>query len=176
MVVAIIKTYTMKEQLEFSKLCSLKITEYLHKNTKYRVVNVEDEPIFKEGDVDLLLVDIKDIENLTIHRVEVKGDRQEETGNYFIEIISNSNKNTKGCMLYTKSDYIFYYFSNINQLHIINTKELQNWLNTNINKFKEVATSTSSNNKDRIFYKTYGRLIPKDIIKNEVGVKIYNIN
>ena len=55
--------------------------------------------------------------------IEIKGDRKHFTGNFFFETVSNLNKNTKGCMLYTESDYVFYYFIDTCDLYLIPTKK-----------------------------------------------------
>jgi len=43
--------------------------------------------------------------------VEVKGDRQAaRSGNYFFELVSNLEKNTPGCFLYSTADLLLYVF------------------------------------------------------------------
>ena len=100
--------------------------------------------------------------------VELKADKRgKDTGNMFFEVKSNSNKRTEGCMLYSKSDYIFYHFTGINHVQIYQTKLLQDWYNSNKNKGYFEISNRKVVNTDGL-YNTYGYTVPTSSIPPEV--------
>lgn len=104
------------------------------------VENVEDDPIYREKDIDLLWTfKAKGIE--VTKSVEIKVDTYHATGNYFFETISNVGKNTPGCFMYSEADLLFYYFLGI-ELHIIPLKKARAWFVENKKRFRRVRTST----------------------------------
>jgi len=136
------------------------------------VENVEDDPRFRRKDIDLLWRRQVDGRNV-VTTVEVKGDRQFHTGNYFLETISNEGLDTPGCFLYTEAEFVFYYFVEPRELHIIPVKEGRAWFKRNLERFREARTSTPAGTGD---YVTVGRLVPRDVMRAEVkGIDVVQL-
>ena len=101
--------YSMNDASSVAKKAFIDINNYLLTlPTTKSVKNVEDDLYYRSIDVDLLWT----CSDGKIISIEIKGDRWHRTGNYFFETISNKSKNTQGCFLYTKADFIYYYFVN----------------------------------------------------------------
>lgn len=159
--------YSMDEALSVAKRSSSDIEKYLHSiKSTISVTNVEDEPSYQEKDIDLLWVYKDDHGNEHEITIEIKGDRWENTGNYFFETISNKSKGTPGCFMYTEAIYVYYYFVNIKELHRIPVEKARRWFLDNIDKFKESETSTPVGNGEK--YITVGRLVPKKMIQEAI--------
>ncbi|MFQ5674397.1 MAG: hypothetical protein ACE5G1_00750 [bacterium] len=126
--------------------------------------NVEADPEFQKIDVDLLWTTRK-----RQFKIEIKADRWHKTGNFFFETRSNKEKNTRGCFLYTKADLIFYFFVTPRVLYTLPMPRTRVWFESNLSRFKERATTTPVKGH---YYTTVGRLVPIEIVMNEVaGVK-----
>lgn len=69
---------------------------------------------------------------------------------------------------YEGADYVYYYFINIKELHILPMPASREWFIGNMDRFKESATSTCINGV--IAYYTIGRLVPKKVMQKEVDV------
>jgi hypothetical protein len=129
------------------------------------VKNVEDDPHYQSLDVDLLWL-YKNRE----YKIEIKGDRWHKTGNFFFETLSNKEKNTPGCFLYTEADFIFYYFIETRALFLLPMPVTADWFRNNLERFSERETTTPFENGS--FYTTVGRLVPIDSVTTEVpGVR-----
>lgn len=169
-----VKKYTMNEATAVAKIAARDIEEYLRKNPKtLKVENVEDIREYREKDIDLIWTWINDgVQKVTT--IEIKGDRYYRTGNYFLETISNKEKNTPGCILYTEADLVFYYFVFEKELHILPMPRTRDWFLNNINRFVEKETTTPVGNN--VFYTTVGRLVKRDYLQNNIkGVKIISL-
>ncbi|MBF9254712.1 hypothetical protein I2I11_15510 [Pontibacter sp. 172403-2] len=130
-----------------------------------KVVNVEENPAYQARDIDLLWQfshkgTIKEVS------IEIKGDRWHKTGNYFFETISNEDKGTPGCFLYTEANYIYYYFVEEKELHVLPMPATRNWFLQHLHEFKERKTSTPVANGNS--YITVGRLVPRKRVQAEV--------
>jgi hypothetical protein len=120
--------------------------------------NVEDDPAFQTYDVDLLWTVLSKDDSLRTIPVEVKGDHYHQTGNFFFETTSNESKQTPGCFLYTKAEWLFYLFTEISRLYCLPMKEARPWFSHHQHQFPERRTSTPT--KDGQAYITVGRLVP----------------
>ncbi len=128
------------------------------------VVNVEDDPEYQKVDVDLLLTT-----NKGSYKLEIKGDRYHKTGNFFLETHSNQERGTPGCFLYTAADWVLYYFVTPRTLYLLPMPATREWFAANIDRFRERSTTTKT---DRGFYTTVGRLVPINVVRDEVeGVR-----
>lgn len=138
------------------------------------VINVEGDPVYREKDIDLLWkVKLSDGTSKTVS-IEVKGDRWHKTGNYFFETLSNEGKGTPGCFMYTEANYVYYYFVDERELHILPMPATKEWFIKHLPEFKERKTSTPVGNGE--YYVTVGRLVPRHIVlANVPGVKILKI-
>lgn len=105
------------------------------------VIDHREDPHYQQLDIDFTVI-IDSGQNVT---VEVKSDRNYETNNAFLEIVSNEKYNAPGCMIKTKSDFVFYYFPDTRQLFVYPTNALQYWIYNNKNKYKLRRTSVKGN-------------------------------
>ncbi len=155
----------MKETMDVAKMASMEIENYLwQQDDTIAVVNLEDDPYFQAVDIDLAW-ETKD----GVFLIEIKGDRYHRTGNYFFEVVSNQSKNSLGCFMYTEADFIFYYFIDEKELHVLPMPQTREWFNDNMGKYqqKTVSTVVGSGN-----YLTVGKLVPRDEVKGKKVVKI----
>ncbi|MFQ5639028.1 MAG: hypothetical protein ACE5IR_13675 [bacterium] len=152
----------MKDAVKVSQRAASEIEAWLRslKNT-ISVKNVESDPEFQKIDVDLLWTTQK-----KTYKVEIKGDLWHKTGNFFFETLSNREKNTPGCFLYTQADLLFYYFVEIKELYILPMPETRKWFLSTWQRFKERSTTTPVYND---FYTTVGRLVPVASVMREVA-------
>lgn len=152
--------YKMNEVMDVAKQASSQVEKYLRSlECTIKVINVEDEPNYQEKDIDIIWRLLDNRGNKKEVTIEIKGDRWEQTGNYFFETISNKSKGTPGCFMYTEAMYVYYYFVNNKELHRIPVEKTRRWFIENIEKFKERETSTPVGNGQ--YYITVGRLVPK---------------
>jgi len=168
------KKYSMEDACHVAQKGTEDIEKYLREKPEtLSVTNVEDNPEYREKDIDLLWNYSKNGRTRQIS-IEIKVDRYYRTGNYFFETVSNETRGTPGCFLYTEADFIFYYFVDERELHILPMAGTKNWFLKKINEFKERKTSTPIGNGE--FYITVGRLVPRIRVKEGVrGVKIIRL-
>ncbi|WP_299510045.1 hypothetical protein [uncultured Rummeliibacillus sp.] len=172
-------SYSMNEADNIAQLAYKDIEKYLkHFDVTDEVIDVQNDKRFQSLDIDLLWKRTVNGNKETI-KIEIKGDRWHRTGNYFFETISNNNKNTPGCFMYTEADYIFYYFLEIKELHILPMPTTRNWFVLHQDDFEEKATSTPGAN-GQIAYKTIGKLVPKKTLhdnkKLPFQIKVVKLN
>lgn len=136
----------------------------LHFEETEEVINVENIAKYQNQDIDLIWrTKSKSL------KIEIKGDRWHQTGNFFFETHSNEEKNTPGCFIYTQSDYIFYYFITTQLLYALPMPATRTWFIGKMTQFKERKTTTPVKSG---FYTTVGRLVPiKQVLKEVKGVK-----
>ncbi|GAB3534054.1 hypothetical protein GCM10027443_20590 [Pontibacter brevis] len=138
------------------------------------VINVERDPTYREKDIDLLWRRKLDDGSIKTIRIEVKGDRWYKTGKYFFETCSNEGKGTPGCFLYTEADYVYYYFVEERELHVLPMPATRDWFKQRMADFREKKTSTPVGSGKH--YVTVGRLVPRYLVAAEVaGVKVLKL-
>jgi hypothetical protein len=150
------------------------VTAYLHlKPQTSSVISVEKDKAYQSQGIDLLWNYVGRWDAHYTDTIEVKGDRWYNSGNYFFETVSNQERNTEGCFLYSKADYLYYYFLN-KELHIIPLPAARQWFLSQIDSFPEKMTSTASASySEEAKYHTVGRLVPRDLLRNAVqGVSV----
>ena len=109
---------------------------------------------------------------LRIIPLEIKGDRNHHTGNFFFETVSNVSKETAGCILYTKAHWIFYVFVEIEEIYCLPMDGVYPWFTEHLEEFGEAKTSTPVGDEE--WYVTNGRLVPIATLLEEVeGVRHY---
>lgn len=151
--------YTMNATSQIAAEGTIHITTWLETFEQVeRVENVEDNPIFQEEDVDLIVHLI----NGNRHKIEIKVDRYDRTGNFFFETISNNERNTLGCFMYTRADRLFYYFIGIRKLYSLKMPEIREWFQRNQNRFEEKRVQTPVGNGSS--YTTIGKLVPIQVV------------
>ena len=84
--------------------------------------NVQEEARFQHLGVDLLWE--KDTQQ--IEGVEVKGDRSRGK-HFFFELVSNFEKNTPGCFLYSRADWLVYVFLPLRTLYVLPLPATRAW-------------------------------------------------
>jgi len=164
----------MAPMLNIAKQASSDIEKYLY-NLKETVgvLNVEDDKRYQKKDIDLVWIYMLRDKPI-MKNIEVKGDRYSYTGNFFIETISNRERNNPGCFMYTEADYIYYYFVDTKELNIIPVKKARKWFIQNIYRFEEKQLSTKVGNIG--YYTSSGRLVPKNIMRKEIGIRYKTLN
>ena len=86
---------------------SLAREQLLSQSPGSRLHDVSKDPRFQHRGIDLLW----ERDGEPVLGVEVKGDRQGgRRGNYFFELVSNVEKDTPGCFLYSEADLLLYVF------------------------------------------------------------------
>lgn len=167
--------YTFEEQSAIANIAAADIEGYLRSlKETISVINVELDRSYQKKDIDLIW---KYEKNGAIHtkHVEIKGDTWYKTGNIFVETISNMTKNTPGCFLYTESDYIFYYFIDTGELNIIHMENFHNWWKLNEERFTPKYLRTRVRKNEDKFYRSMGRVVPKKVLKQELGMKQFTL-
>src|SRR5690554_2633626 len=116
------------------------VTNDKRKTHKYtiEVYNVENNDYYRNIDVDILWASTRGT-----FKIEIKGDRWDNTGNFFFETYSNKEKGTP---VYTEANYLFYYFVKPKGLFILPLPDITKWFLRNINRFEERATTTPCGN------------------------------
>ena len=169
----VLKQHGMAYTTSVAKTAAADITHFLETNWPQTVAvhNVEEDPAYQEHDVDLLWTTLDRFGRLRVIPVEIKGDRYHQTGNFFFETISNESRNTPGCFLYTKAEWLFYYFVEIGMLYCLPMSEVRPWFEAHGGRFEERRTSTPVRDRQ---YVTVGRLVPIQTLLAEVnGILLY---
>jgi hypothetical protein len=101
------------------------VTEFLQADTPGSSVHdVQVDPRFQHRGVDLLW----ERSGTELLGVEVKGDRQGgRRGTYFFELVSNFEKDTPGCFLYSTADLLAYVFLDRRELHLLPLPATRAW-------------------------------------------------
>jgi NTP pyrophosphatase (non-canonical NTP hydrolase) len=133
--------------------------------------NVESDPYFQERDIDLVWRAKDQQDRPREVTIEIKGDRWHETGNFFFETVSNKARNTPGCFVYTRADYVFYYFVETHQLYVLPMPETREWFLAHQEIYRQVETTTAQSG-GQTGYVTVGRLVPvTDVQSADLRVK-----
>jgi len=96
-----------------------------------QIHDVQDDPRFQHRGVDLLW----ERPGEEVLGVEVKGDRQGRRGTFFLELISNAEKNTPGCFLYSRADLLAYVFLDRRELHLLPLPAAREWFLRHASEF-----------------------------------------
>lgn len=164
----------MNKTLEVTNKATAEIVAYFSKlPSVLRIENVEEYRAYQVKDIDLLMkIKVKDGSEIT-KSIEIKADRWYSTGNYFFETISNYEKKTLGCFMYTEADLLFYYFTDPKELHILPMPQTRDWFLENQKRFEIKVVNTAVMGDS---YSSQGRIVPRHIVQREVdNVKIIKI-
>ncbi len=125
------------------------------------VHDVQNDPRFQHRGVDLLW----ERADQQVLGVEVKGDRQgHRRGNYFFELISNAEKDSPGCFLYSIADVLVYVFLDAREVHALELKTVREWF---VPRAKEYPLKTTKTRTGAILYTTVGAIVPiKELIRS----------
>jgi hypothetical protein len=124
--------------------------------------DVQQDPRFQHRGVDLLW-EWPGEEKLL--GVEVKGDRHPST-NYFLELISNAEKETPGCFLYSTADLMLYAFVRDREVHELPLPALREWF---LPRAKGYETAHAKTRAGTAHYTTVGALVPVKEVQREVA-------
>ena len=153
--------YQFHERNDYAQSHMKTIESYLYAlPSTLNVINVENDKKYQILDIDLLWEGVNKSNVYITKSIEVKIDSYSKSGNIFFETISNDNKNTKGCMLVSKADYLFYFFPDTRILYSFKLKDFKNWTLSNKHRFKIKKCKNPT-------YNSWGYLIPRNILENE---------
>ncbi|MGQ0504921.1 MAG: hypothetical protein ACT4TC_06335 [Myxococcaceae bacterium] len=134
-----------------------------------RIHDVQVDPRFQHRGVDLLW----ELPDGDVKGVEVKADRQGRRRNYFFELVSNLEKDTPGCFLYSTADVLVYTFlveGEIHHLPLIATRE---WF---LPRAKQYALRHTQTRTGPLLYTTVGAIVPiKDVLAGVAGATRYRL-
>lgn len=131
-----------------------------------RIHDVQDDPRFQHRGVDLLWDLPGEGDQGRVLGVEVKGDRHGHRGNYFLELISNLEKDTPGCFLYSTADLVLYAFVREREVHQLPLAPLREWFLPQAKRFPTAQTRTRTGESH---YTTVGALVPVRDVQRAVA-------
>lgn len=117
-----------------------------------RVHDVQQDPRFQHRGVDLLWEQADKVLG-----VEVKGDRQGRRGTFFFELVSNLEKNTPGCFLYSEAHLLAYVLLAEQELHLLPLSATRAWFLPQAKRYPLKHTRTSLGAQG---YTTVGAVVP----------------
>jgi hypothetical protein len=128
-----------------------------------QVHDVQDDPRFQHRGVDLLW----ECPGSDVLGVEVKGDRQGgRRGTYFLELVSNAEKDTPGCFLYSRADLLAYVFLDRRELHLLPLSAMRTWFLARASEFPLRQAHTRIGEAR---YTTVGATVPARRVLSELG-------
>jgi hypothetical protein len=134
----------------------------LEQSPESLIHDVQSDPRFQNRGVDLLWERPK----TEVLGVEVKGDRQgHRRGNYFFELISNAEKDTPGCFLYSAADLFAYVFLDVREIHLLNLAQVRDWF---LPRAREYPLKTTKTRTGALSYTTVGVAVPIREVRREV--------
>jgi hypothetical protein len=126
-----------------------------------KIHDVQGDPRFQHRGIDLLW----ESTDGALRGVEVKGDRHARRGNYFFELISNLERDTPGCFLYSQADWLLYVFLETREVHRIPLANARAWF---LPRSKEFELRHTQTHAGEIRYTTVGALVPVKRALSEV--------
>lgn len=158
--------YYFKDMLDIGYQGFEEVQDMLNRmNITVGIDDLQEDKYYQEKDIDFLWKYINN--GLQQKYCELKTDTiAHKTGNIFIELVSNTRKNTKGNFLYTQCDLFMYYLINSKKLFIFDMNKLKTYVGKNINNF--AIKKTQSNITENMSYNTLGITIPIRILTNEL--------
>jgi hypothetical protein len=107
--------------------------------------------------------------NQKVWTIEIKTEKDNKTGNFYLETWSNLSRYTPGWLQTLKTDFLWYYFQSDRLLYSILFAKLREWAfkKQRIYVFPERKQAKYNQLND-----TWGRCVPISIIEKEVGLKL----
>ncbi len=132
----------------------------LAKAPKSLVHDVQDDPRFRRRGIDLLW----DRPGAALLSIEVKGDRYgRKPARYFFELLSNAERNTPGCFLYSTAHIYLYVLFAFREVHLLHLEAVRGWFRDHASEYPLKATRTRVGPS---FYTTVGAPVPvRDILR-----------
>jgi hypothetical protein len=132
-----------------------------------RLHDVQADPRFQHRGVDLLW----ELPSGEVRGVEVKADRQGRRRNYFFELISNLEKDTPGCFLYSGADLLVYVFLEQREIHHLPLSATREWFLPRAKSYPLRHTQTRTG---PLLYTTVGAIVPvRDVLGQVPGALRY---
>ncbi|MBF5043723.1 hypothetical protein FGE12_15100 [Aggregicoccus sp. 17bor-14] len=134
-----------------------------------RVHDVQEDPRFQHRGVDLLW----ELPTGEVRGVEVKGDRQPRRRNYFFELVSNVERDTPGCFLYSSADLLTYVFLAQGELHLLPLRAVREWFlpRARLYSLKRAFTQTGA-----VRYTTVGAVVPvREVLEAVAEVQVVRL-
>jgi hypothetical protein len=139
------------------------VTEFLLADAPGSSVHdVQADPRFQHRGVDLLW----ERSGTEVLGVEVKGDRQGgRRGTYFFELVSNFERDTPGCFLYSAADLLAYVFLDRRELHLVPLPATRAWFLARASEFplRQAQTRVGAQR-----YTTVGASVPARRVIGEI--------
>lgn len=130
------------------------------------VHDVQDDPRFRHRGVDLLW----ERAGQQVLGVEVKGDRQgKRRGNYFFELISNVEKDSPGCFLYSVADLLIYVLLDAREVHCLDFKAVRDWF---LPRAKQYPLKSTRTRTGAVLYTTVGAIVPLREVRQAVPTAV----
>ncbi|MDY7229226.1 hypothetical protein [Hyalangium rubrum] len=130
-----------------------------------RIHDVQEDPRFQHRGVDLLW----ELPTGEVRGIEVKGDRNPRR-RYWFELVSNVEKDTPGCFLYSGADLMVYVFLSQAELHVLPLKDVREWF---LPRAKAYALKHTSTKTGAIRYTTVGAVVPCREVLDAVPSALY---
>ncbi|MGZ6034268.1 MAG: hypothetical protein ACXWLG_02425, partial [Myxococcaceae bacterium] len=91
---------------------------------------------------------------------------QGRRGTYFLELVSNAEKDTPGCFLYSRADLLAYVFLDRRELHLLPLPAVRDWFLARASEFplRQAQTRVSG-----VRYTTVGASVPARRVLAEVN-------
>jgi hypothetical protein len=138
----------------------------LAQDAQSTLYDVQSDPRFQARGIDFLW----ERDGRALLGVEVKGDRQAaQRGTYFFELVSNLEKNTPGCFLYSMADFVLYVFLQRLEVHLLPLPKARRWFLANAARFPLRHTTTRLGPHS---YTSVGALVPvRDVLQGVEGAR-----
>ena len=156
--------YTMDNQLKVGWHAERAVGIWLQTGLGYNVQDVRKIKVYRDEDVDFIANHLK---------IEVKGDRYPEK-NICFETTSNVEKNTEGCFLKTKCDFLMYYYFQTGNIYVLPMPQTRNWFCIQeLSEFKIIQPTNQDPDTGQIWHSEC-YLVPLDKLmfcqKTKIGV------
>ena len=163
------------------RICRALLSKELLSDSIMHVIDVGGDSYFWKEDIDLICVSKKDKDRFITIEIKADGYKPYNGQKYiFCETISNSNKYLMssgregiGNLFITKSDFMVYYFVHTDTYLIVETKQLQNFVRANLQKYTVKSAPTYGYRGD-VLYTSYGLLVPIDDILANLNARLIN--
>lgn len=142
-------------------------------NPWFRTVAVQDvtgDPVFQKLGIDFTWF-VKAAGCTCAITVEVKTDRNDHTGNFFFETVSDVEQNTLGAFLSSTAEWYFYAFPNTETIYCLPLYETREWFLDTTDQSRERAVGSV---RDGRAWQTLGVPVPiKQVISNIPHTKCF---
>lgn len=163
------------------RICRALLSKELLSENITHVIDVGGDSYFWKEDIDLICVSKKEKDRFITVEIKADGYRPYNGKKFiFCETISNSNKYLMssgregiGNLFITKSDFMVYYFVHTDNYLVIDTKELQEFVKNNMQRYT-VKSANTYGYDGNVLYTSYGVLVPIEDIMQNLNAKLIN--